>query len=187
MTARIADARRTRLSMIETKRLRCEPLTVAHADEMYPVLVDETMYAHVPEKPPSSVAALRTRYEFLRAGRSPDGGERWLNWVLRLRETSELIGFYQATVRPSTCSIGFVLNPTYWGRGYATEAGLAILTRLFESLGVATVTAEIDPRNSASIRLVRRLGFSFARHDERANDDIFELTQSDWVGRHDAR
>ena len=169
--------------LIETERLFCEPLTAAHADEMYPVLSDRRIYAWLPEQPPSSVDALRERYAFLSRGKSPDGTEDWLNWILRLRRTKDPIGFYQATVRPANCSIAFVLNPVHWGKGYATEASHAILTNLFERHGVAVARAEISVRNGASIELVRRLGFSFVRHDAAESDDIYEITERAWNAR----
>src|SRR5688572_14098197 len=98
---------------------------------MYPVLADPRIYEHLPERPPSSVEALRARYEVLSRGRSPDGTETWLNWILRLRTTGAPIGFVQATVRRTACSIAYVLHPDHWGRGYATEAVRAVLPHLF--------------------------------------------------------
>jgi hypothetical protein len=80
--------------MIETQRLRCEPVRIEHAETMYPVLLDPRIYAYLPERPPVSIDALRRRYEVLSAGKSPDGSEHWLNWMLFLRATGEAIGYY---------------------------------------------------------------------------------------------
>ncbi len=59
--------------MIETERLRREPVTASHASAMFEVLADERIYRYLPSDPPESVEALRKRYEFLSSGRSPDG------------------------------------------------------------------------------------------------------------------
>lgn len=170
-----------------TQRLWFDPVTAAHADEVFPVVSDPRIYTYLPEQPPSSVDALRKRYEFLSRRKSPDGTEIWLNWILRLRETNDPIGFYQATVRAASCSIAYGIHPKHWRRGYATEASHTIITHLFETYGVASVTTEISVRNEASIRLVKRLGFSFVRHDPAERDDIHEIVRSAWIARHETR
>jgi len=44
-----------------------------------------------------------------------------------------------------------------------------------------SVVAEINPLNEPSIRLVKRLGFSFIRHDRDEGDDIFEMMRPRWI------
>ena len=151
---------------------------------MYAVLSDGRIYAYLSEPPPITVEDLRRKYEFQSRGRSPDGTEIWLNWVLRLRASGELIGFHQATVRAAHCSIAYVLNPRHWGKGYATEASIAVISHLFREHGIARVRTEINARNEASLRLVRRLGFSLAGHDEDADDEIHEIARTEWSVLH---
>lgn len=55
--------------------------------------------------------------------------------------------------------VGYVLHRDFLGRGYATEAMAAVVRRLFASRPVARLTADVDPANAASIRLLKRLGF----------------------------
>lgn len=54
--------------------------------------------------------------------------------------------------------IGFILARDTWGRGLAFEAGTAFL-RHAAARGLDHLTAEADPRNAASLRLLGRLGF----------------------------
>ena len=55
--------------------------------------------------------------------------------------------------------IGFILSPAAWGQGYANEAIGAFLDRR-RTIGEPTsLTADVDPRNSASLRLLTRNGF----------------------------
>lgn len=63
--------------------------------------------------------------------------------------------------------IGYILHPDYWGRGLATEALTAVIAHIFAHHPVEALTADIDPRNAASIKLLERLGFTFARRAER--------------------
>lgn len=55
--------------------------------------------------------------------------------------------------------VGYILHPDVWGRGLATEAVGAVLDRLFEATDHPMVTADVDPDNAASIRLLEKLGF----------------------------
>ncbi|MBU6240486.1 MAG: GNAT family N-acetyltransferase [Acidobacteria bacterium] len=48
--------------------------------------------------------------------------------------------------------------PAWWGRGYATEATAWLLSFLRDA-GTSEAWATIDPANTASARLLARLGF----------------------------
>lgn len=54
--------------------------------------------------------------------------------------------------------IGWSLHPDFEHQGYASEAARAMLGYAFTELGLHRVTAELDPRNSASVALCLRLG-----------------------------
>ena len=54
--------------------------------------------------------------------------------------------------------IGFLLDPGFWGRGYALEALAAFVERR-QALGSTELTADVDPRNQASLRLLEKAGF----------------------------
>jgi ribosomal-protein-alanine N-acetyltransferase len=55
--------------------------------------------------------------------------------------------------------IGYILHADHWGQGLATEALTAVITHIFTTRGVAAIQADVDPRNTASLRLLARLGF----------------------------
>lgn len=79
----------------------------------------------------------------------------------------ELIGnVYFPLVEPAdwrTRELGYVFSPDHWGRGYATEAASALVGAAFED-GAHRVTARCDPRNTASWRLLERLGLRREGH-----------------------
>ena len=52
-----------------------------------------------------------------------------------------------------------MVHPEYWGRGIATEAARAFIDYAFEARAVDQLTADVDPRNSASLRVLAKLGF----------------------------
>lgn len=55
--------------------------------------------------------------------------------------------------------VGYILHPDHWGQGLAREAVAAAIDHVFATTDFDTLTADVDPENAASIRLLERLGF----------------------------
>ena len=91
-------------------------------------------------------------------GRSPDGAQRWLNWIVRRREDGRAIGTVQATVADEagvvTAAVAWVVATPYQGRGYAREAAHVMVAWLRRS-GVARIVAHIHPQHAASAAVAR--------------------------------
>jgi [ribosomal protein S5]-alanine N-acetyltransferase len=165
---------------LPTPRLQLEPLGAAHAAELWPLLADPALYAHVPQEPPPDAAWLAHRYALLGSRRSPDGDELWLNWVLRRRADAACIGSVQVTVYPDAAAyLAYELGRTAWHQGFATEACTAVLAALRSGFGVQRVVAEVDSLNAPSLRLLDRLGFE--RTGMRRDADFFKGRRSDEV------
>ena len=75
--------------------------------------------------------------------------------------------------------LGWVIHPDMQGRGYATEAALELLRIAFADLGLHRVIAECDPRNTASIRVMDKLGMRREAHHIEAM-----WIKGEWVGSH---
>ena len=69
----------------------------------------------------------------------------------------------------SEAEIGYELNPRYWGQGYATEAAAAVIQFGFHRLRLQRITSWCIADNTASARVLERLGFRLqdriARHE----------------------
>ena len=57
--------------------------------------------------------------------------------------------------------LGWVFDPAYWGRGYATEATRVLLRFAFDDLGLHRVAATCHPDNAASARVLEKAGMTF--------------------------
>lgn len=66
--------------------------------------------------------------------------------------------------RGAQAELGWVLDPTCTGRGYATEAVGALLRVCFEDLGVRRVVANCFLGNESSWRLMERVGMRRETH-----------------------
>ena len=55
--------------------------------------------------------------------------------------------------------IGYIFHPDCWGQGLAHECLSALIARAFGRFDMEALTADVDPRNQASLRLLAKLGF----------------------------
>lgn len=63
--------------------------------------------------------------------------------------------------------IGYIIDPALWGRGLVAEALAPIIARAFDCHGLERITADVDPRNTGSIRLLEKLGFAETHRAQR--------------------
>jgi len=63
-------------------------------------------------------------------------------------------------LRGPEIEIGWRLVRIAWGQGYATEAARPVLDHALHILGLRRVVADIDPANTASIGVARKLGLA---------------------------
>ena len=143
-----------------SERLRIEPIRSAHAERAFSSLQDPAIYTYLPDDPPTA-GVLQKRYDYWEKGRSPDGKELWLNWVGFLRDSMTPVGTFQATLpKGKAGAFAYVVFPLFWRQGYAREMAACVITHLFEAHRIPSLYAEIDTRNTGSIRLVESLGLT---------------------------
>lgn len=76
-----------------------------------------------------------------------------------LGQSSTIAGFSGLmSVPDQPPSVVFGTRPQLWGRGYATESTAAVLHYVFDELGLEQVVADVDEPNTASVRVLERLG-----------------------------
>jgi [ribosomal protein S5]-alanine N-acetyltransferase len=147
--------------MIATARLALEPARPEHAEAMFAGLSNLMAYEFIPDEPPACVAVLAARYAGWATGKSPDGRELWLNWMIRRQEATDYMGYVQATILPEEAAvlIAYHVFPAFWGGGYGREAVSAMLAACRRDYRLREARAYIDTRNTRSLRLVAALGF----------------------------
>lgn len=93
-------------------------------------------------------------------------------WKLLEASTGDLIGFCgPGTWRDARDpEIGWWLARRHWGRGLATEAAQAALGDAFERINLKRIISIAMPDNSASIKVMKKLGLAFDSEFE--NDGI---------------
>ena len=88
-------------------------------------------------------------------------------WLTVERETGNPVGqvglALQDVEGERHPEIGWLLDRTYWGRGFATEAGAAVRDAAFNQWGYDHVISLIRPVNVNSQRVALRLGMTEGR------------------------
>jgi RimJ/RimL family protein N-acetyltransferase len=184
---------------LETARLLLRPIDpVGDVDAMHAYLSREDVCRYIPPEPKNREQVVerladprRTRSELEREGDT-------LALAVVLKESGELIGdlvFFWHSAEHRGGEIGYVVNPTYHGRGYATEAAGALLALLFDEFGLHRVTARIDADNPASGAVLTKLGMR--REAELVENEWFKgrwsteidfaILDREWRALHDRR
>jgi len=140
--------------------LLLRPLAIGDADALLAYRSREDVCRYVPFEPMSRddvierIAGQWARTELTDEGQS-------LTLGAQVGGTSELAGdvvlFWHSRAHAGG-ELGYVFNPAFGGRGYATEAANVMLRLGFVGLGLHRIVARIDERNESSVRLARRLG-----------------------------
>lgn len=67
----------------------------------------------------------------------------------------------------SAPELGFFLRRADWGKGLMHEALTALIPHLFAEMQLPRMTADVDPRNAASLKLLEAFGFVESDRAER--------------------
>ncbi|MEO8208685.1 MAG: GNAT family protein [Chloroflexota bacterium] len=108
-------------------------------------------------------ALVRRRIGQTRIAREGEG----IGLAVVVRETGRMVGeivLWLVSAGSRQAEVGWVIHPDVQGRGYATAAAMAVLRLGFKDLQLHRISAECDPRNGASIRLMERLGMRREAH-----------------------
>jgi len=93
-------------------------------------------------------------------------------WFADLRATGELLGFvglsHPRSLPPMAdeVEVGWRLARAHWGQGLATEGGAEAVRVGFEERGAERLISIIDPANTRSLGVARKLGFAHWRDME---------------------
>lgn len=87
-------------------------------------------------------------------------------WAITTRDSGKLVGAIGLRLTPehAMAELGYWIGVPHWRRGYATEAGAAVLAFGFDNLGLNRIQARHLLRNPASGRVMAKLGM---RHEGR--------------------
>lgn len=177
--------------IISTPRLTLRPLVQADAHALLSIFSDADVVRHLSHREwPDLAHAHREIATIIEENRSGVA----LKLGVVLRETGELAGsvkLYNFLPSCRRCEIGYVLGAPYWGQGYIGEAVQAVIDHAFINLDLNRIEADIDPANTASSKILTRLGFEhegllrerWCVEGEVSDTAFYGLLRRDWAKR----
>jgi RimJ/RimL family protein N-acetyltransferase len=178
---------------LATERLHLRPYTSGDFNALYDLhsRPEVTRYLYWEARDRDEVREVLDRK--IRSSVLADEGDS-LQLAAILPETGALIGDVLLiwTSRPHRQGeIGYILHPDHSGHGYATEAAATMLRLGFEGLGLHRIVGRIDGRNTASARVLERLGMRREAHlvqneivkGEWADEVIYAMLEDEWRAR----
>jgi RimJ/RimL family protein N-acetyltransferase len=124
-----------------------------HAYASHPLVVDRVL-----DDSPPDVQTIRVA---IRTWLARAVGQQRTQYHLAVVMNGRLIGSASLAVVSAEHrrgELGYVIHPDWWGRGIATEAAELLLELGFRTVGLHRIEATTRPDNTASWRLLERIG-----------------------------
>jgi RimJ/RimL family protein N-acetyltransferase len=152
---------------IETERLSLRPFEAGDLDVLHRLqsLPEVVRYLRWGSRSRAEVAAVLEERIHQSRIITAEGGTLIL--ALTLRDGEALIGdvnLQLLSAADQQGKFGFVLLPEYHGQGYGREAAMATLALGFDTMSLHRIAGYCDARNTASVRLMERLGMRREAH-----------------------
>lgn len=182
-----------RLPTIDTNRISLRWISEADVDDFFAIYSNPEVMRYWSTPPLANREAAANLIEKIHA----DWKRRAiLKWGIARRTDNQLIGsltLFNLDFTHRRAEIGYALGRDHWGQGYMNEALMAVLRFAFEELDLHRIEADVDPRNTASIKAVERLGFQregYLRERWQVSGEIqdayfYGLLRREWVGNAD--
>lgn len=142
--------------VLRTAQLILRPTRISDAEALLPLFADEESmryWSHIPVKSVEEVRQIIARN--LPPQNDPD-----CSFVVTFDGQAAIgcINIYDES--DAMAGLGYILGRAHWGQGLISEALGAMIEHGFQTLNLHRIRLEIDPRNSASIRVAEKNGFS---------------------------
>ena len=139
--------------LIVTERLQLKHIVQSDAVHIAELLANDSETIQMTEDLPDPCTS-ESANEWVRLRRKP--GENV--FAIQLYETGDFIGCVSIKQDGALVNLGYWIGRAYWNNGYATEAAWAVV-RNARSLGITEVQSEVFVENTASARVLEKLGF----------------------------
>lgn len=175
-------------TVLETERLRLEQWHDAHFERFSRFMRDPAATRYIRASPLDPARAFEQHERSLEEWERLGFGKR----ALIEAESDRWLGFVELSLvgpgkgsRPGDVEIGYFIEPSRWGEGFATEAAIATRDDAFERCGIAELIGRCRVENVASARVLTKVGFELLRLfelDDGIIVEIHRLQSADWTG-----
>lgn len=146
---------------LETERLILRRILPTDAEDMFEYASDRAVPQYLLWNPHPDLAYTR---EYLLYLESRYAVGDFFDWAIVKKDSGKMIGtcgFTRFRYEDDCGEIGYVLNRTEWGQGYAAEAVRAVLRFGFDTVGLSRIEAKFMEGNAQSLRVTEKVGMTF--------------------------
>lgn len=171
---------------LETERLILRPFTLEDVVALNVALhADAEVMRYLPGGVPRSMDQTEDTVNSFIRHRTEHG---YGGWAVTLRENDRLIGQCGLNRMSSdgAVEIFYAVARDCWNKGYTTEAARTVLREGFEEVRLETIIAVAVPENTASRRIMEKLGMSYQGITEKyynAPLALYTLSRADWAAQ----
>jgi ribosomal-protein-alanine N-acetyltransferase len=151
-----------KIPTITTERLVLRKMLPKDAEDMYEYAQEPLVTNFLLWEPHVSIKFTQSYLKFIQ---TQYAAASFFDWAVTLADSGKMIGtcgFASIDTDNDAGEIGYVINPEYWGKGYATEALSRMLSFGFGVLGMHRIYVRIMSGNLASERVAKKCGM---RHE----------------------
>jgi len=148
-----------RLPALAASRVVLREIAGGDTADYFAIFADPQVVRFTNSEPLESLAEAHSRMAEIRA--RLDAG-KVLEWGIARLGDNRLIGsckLFHLEPQHRRAEIGFALGRESWGQGYAREALITLIEFAFGPLHLHRLEADVDPRNTASLHALEKLGF----------------------------
>jgi RimJ/RimL family protein N-acetyltransferase len=176
---------------VETSRLTLRPFVEEDFEALHAMRSDAEVVRYLYDEPfsPEQTRDLLSR-RIAATSWAAEGD--WLGAVAVERESGTVVGevgLFWVSERDRTAEIGFIFDPRHQGKGFATEASRALLDWAFDTAGIHRVIGRTEARNTASTRVLEKLGMRLEAHfvenewvkNEWQSELVYAILDREWA------
>lgn len=164
-------------SYIETERLILREMISSDDEGMFKLDSNPEVHRFLGNKPVKHIDESRLMIQNLRKQYAENGIGRW---AVIIKETNEFIGWSGIKLIKGSINnhqdfyeLGYRFIQKHWGKGYATEAGLAFVDFAFNEMKAENLYAFADARNEGSRNILEKLGMCYVNSFEYEEEEHF--------------
>lgn len=176
------------LPTFETERLVIRQLDASDVSDLFSIFSDERVMQYWSSPPFASLDDAKALLATIDEGRAT---QTLFQWGLQERASGRVIGtttIYDVSRAHRRAGIGYALHPDRWGRGLVREAVGEVLRFAFVEMDMHRMEADVEPRNSRSVRSLESFGFRYEGHqrerywimNEWQDSHLYGLLRSEW-------
>lgn len=150
-----------KIPSIETDRLILRKLKVSDFEDMYEYSKSDEVTKYLLWRSHPDVQYTRDYLKYIQSRyRAGD----FFDWALEHKESGKMIGtcgFAKLDYDNNSAEIGYVINPLFWHKGYASEAVKKVIDFGFHNLNLHRIEARYIVGNEFSRKVMEKCGMVF--------------------------